>query len=93
MVKEQRSMKWKETAKRVKDGIEETLTYCDFPSKHWTRIRINNIIERLNCGIHQCTWVAASFLDSNSVRMLVYVWLSHAAGQNGATKSICEGYL
>ena len=24
------------------------LTYCDFPSEHWTRIRTNNVIERLN---------------------------------------------
>ena len=29
----------KEAAKKVEDGIEETLTYCDFPSEHWTRIR------------------------------------------------------
>jgi hypothetical protein len=28
----------------VEDGIEETLTYCDFPSEHWTRIRTNNVI-------------------------------------------------
>ena len=37
-----------ETARKVEDGIEETLTYCDFPSEHWTRIRTNNVIERLN---------------------------------------------
>ncbi len=35
------SMKLKEAAKKVEDGIEETLTYCDFPSEHWTRIRTN----------------------------------------------------
>ena len=23
-------------------------SYCDFPSEHWTRIRTNNVIERLN---------------------------------------------
>ena len=28
-------MKLKEAAKKVEDGIEETLTYCDFPSEHW----------------------------------------------------------
>ena len=37
-----------ETARKVEDGIEETLTYCDFPSEHGTRIRTNNVIERLN---------------------------------------------
>lgn len=31
-------MKLKEASKKVEDGIEETLTYCDFPSEHWTRI-------------------------------------------------------
>ena len=34
-------MKLKEAAKKAEDGIEETLTYCDFPSEHWTRIRTN----------------------------------------------------
>ena len=48
VVEELRSMKLKESAKKVEDGIEETLTYCDFPSEHWTRIRTNNVIERLN---------------------------------------------
>ena len=47
-VAELRAMKLKEAAKKVEDGIEETLTYCDFPGEHWTRIRTNNVIERLN---------------------------------------------
>ena len=36
VVEELRSMKLKEAAKKVEDSIEETLTYCDFPSEHWT---------------------------------------------------------
>ena len=36
MVEELRSMKLKEAAQKVENGIEETLTYCDFPSEHWT---------------------------------------------------------
>ena len=39
VVAELRAMKLKEAAKKVEDGIEETLTYCDFPSEHWTSIR------------------------------------------------------
>ena len=50
------SMKLKEAAKKVEDGIEETLTYCDFPSEHWTRIRTNNVIERLNQEIRRREW-------------------------------------
>ena len=42
VVEELRAMKLKEAARKVEDGIEETLTYCDFPSEHWTRIRTNN---------------------------------------------------
>ena len=50
-------MKLKEAAKKVEDGIEETLTYCDFPSEHWARIRTNNVIERLNREIRRRTRV------------------------------------
>ncbi len=53
MVAELRAMKRKEAAKKVEDGIEETLIYCDFPSEHWTRIRTNNVIERLNREIRR----------------------------------------
>lgn len=34
-----RAMKLAKAAKKVEDGIEETLTYMDFPTQHWTRIR------------------------------------------------------
>ncbi len=61
VVEELRSMKLKEAAKKVEDGIEETLTYCDFPSEHWTRIRTNNVIERLNREIRCRTRVVSAF--------------------------------
>ena len=63
VVEELRAMKLKEAAKKVEDGIEETLTYCDFPSEHWTRIRTNNVIERLNREIRRRTRVVGSFPD------------------------------
>ena len=31
----------KEAAKKVENGIEETLIYCDFSSEHGARIRTN----------------------------------------------------
>lgn len=40
-------MKRKEAARKVGDGIEETLAYCDFPSERRTRIRTNHVMERL----------------------------------------------
>ena len=63
VVEELRSMKLKEAAKKVEDSIDETLTYCDFPSEHWTRIRTNNVIERLNREIRRRTRVVGSFPD------------------------------
>ena len=51
VVEELRSIKLKEAARKLENGIEETLTYCDFPSEHWTRIRTNNVIERLNVTV------------------------------------------
>jgi putative transposase len=71
MVKELRSMKLKEDAKKLEDGIEETLTYCNFPSEHWTCVRTNNVIERPNQEIRRCTRVVGSFPDGNSALMLV----------------------
>ena len=70
-------MKLKEAAKKVEDGIEETLTYCDFPSEHWTRIRTNNVIERLKREIRRHTRVVDSFPDGNSVLLLVCAHLRH----------------
>ena len=86
MVEELRSMKLKEAAKKVEDGIEETLTYCDFPSEHWTRIRTNNVIERLNREIRRRTRVVGSFPDGNSALMLVCARLRHVAGTQWGNK-------
>ena len=83
------AMKLKEAAKKVEDGIEETLTYCDFPSEHWTRIRTNNVIERLNREIHRRTRVVGTFPDGNSALMLVCARLRHVAG----TQWGCKKYM
>ena len=89
VVAELRAMKLKEAAKKVEDGIEETLTYCDFPSEHWTRIRTNNVIERLNREICRRTRVVGTFPDGNSALMLVCARLRHVAG----TQWGCKKYM
>ena len=86
VVAELRAMKLKEAAKKVEDGIEETLTYCDFPSEHWTRIRTNNAIERLNREIRRRARAAGTFLDGNSALMLVCARLRHVAGTQRGNK-------
>ena len=68
------------------DGIEETLTYCDFPGEHWTRIRTNNVIERLNREIRRRTRVVGTFTDGNSALMLVCARLRHVAGTQWGNK-------
>jgi transposase-like protein len=81
-----REMKLKEAAKKVEDSIDETLTYTDFPSEHWTRIRTNNSIERLNWEIRRRTRVVGSFPDGNSALMLVCARLRHVAGTQWGNK-------
>jgi len=85
-VAELRAMKLKEAAKKVEDGIEETLTYCDFPSEHWTRIRTNNVIERLNQEIRRRARVVGTFPDGNSALMLVCARLRHVTGTQWGNK-------
>ena len=70
--------------------IEETLTYCDYPSEHWTRIRTNNVIERLNREIRRRTRVVGCFPDGHSAMMLVCAGLRHVAGTQWGNKKVHE---
>jgi len=81
-----RDMKLKEAAKKVETGIEETLTYMDFPYAHWLKIRTNNVIERLNREIRRRTRVVGTFPDGNSALMLVCARLRHVASTAWGTK-------
>ena len=94
VVAELKAMKLREAAKKVANGIEETLTYCDFPSEHWTKIRTNNVIERMNREIRHRTRVVGAFPDGNSALMLVCARLRHVAGtQWGSKKYMCMKHL
>ena len=86
VVAELKSMKLPEAAKKVEAGIEETLTYCDFPSEHWPKIRTNNAIERLNWEIRRRTRVVGAFPDGNSALMLVCARLRHVVGTQWGSK-------
>jgi putative transposase len=81
-----KEMKLKEAAAKMEAGIEETLTYMDFPFEHWTRIRTNNVIERLNREIRRRTRVVGTFPDGNSALMLVCARLRHVAGSQWGNK-------
>ena len=58
VVAELKNMKLAAAAKTVEDGVAETLTYTSFPMQHWTRIRTNNAIERLNREIRRRMFLA-----------------------------------
>ena len=81
-----REMKLKEAAKKIEDGVEETLTYTAFPFEHWTRIRTNNVIERRKKEIRRRTRVVGSFPDGNSALMLVCARLRHVADTQWGNK-------
>ena len=81
VVQKLREMRLKEAAKKVEDGIEETLTYMDFPSQHWLKIRTNNVIERMNREIRRCTRVVGTFPDGKSALMLVCARLRYVSGK------------
>ncbi len=89
-----REMKLNAAAKKLEDGIEETLTYMDFPSQHWLKIRTNNVIERLNREIRRRTRVVGAFPDGNSALMLVCARLRYVAGKDwGCKRYLCMKYL
>jgi len=81
-----RDMKLKEAAKKVEDSILETLTYMDFPHEHWSKLRSNNVIERLNREIRRRTRVVGTFPDGTSALMLVCARLRHVASKAWGTK-------
>lgn len=61
-----REMKLLSAAKKVEDSVGETLTYMDFPTEHWSRIRTNNLTERVNREIRRRTRAIGAFPDGNS---------------------------
>lgn len=86
VIEKLKEMKRNSAAKKVQEGIDETLTYMDFPTQHWSRIRTNNTIERLNREIKRRTRAISAFQDGQSALMLVCVRLRHVAGTQWGTR-------
>ena len=81
-----KEMKLGKAAEKVEASIEETLTFMDFPSQHWTRIRTNNMLERVNREIKRRTRAIGAFPDGNSALMLVCARLRYVAGSSWGEK-------
>jgi len=86
VIKKLKKQKLPKAAKKVADSIHETLTYYDFPSEHWRRIRTNNPLERIMREIRRRTRVVGAFPDGNSALMLVAARLRHIAGTRWGTR-------
>jgi transposase-like protein len=80
VIKKLQGMKLGRAADILKEGIEETVSYYEFPREHWRRIRTNNPLERIMKEIRRRTRVVGSFPDGNSALMLVAARLRHIAG-------------
>lgn len=86
VIEKLKEMKLASAAKKLQDGIEETLTYMDFPTQHWSRIRTNNTIERLNREIKRRTKAIGAFPDGQSALMLVCARLRHVVASQWGTR-------
>jgi len=74
------TMRLSQAATIVRAGVDETLSYMAFPREHWTRIRTNNVLERIMREIRRRTRVVGNFPDGKSALMLVAARLRHIAG-------------
>ena len=73
-------------AKFIEESLEETLSYMDFPSEHWRKIRTNNGLERIMKEIRRRTRVVGSFPDGYSAMMLVGARLRHISTTKWGTR-------
>ncbi len=86
VTKKLRNMKLNKAAQKVEESITETLTYMSFHTEHWTRIRTNNTLERLNKEIKRRTKVVGTFPDGQSALMLVCARLRYVASSEWVLK-------
>jgi putative transposase len=80
------TMKLRAAAEKVREGIEETLTYYAFPDKHHRQIRTNNPLERIMREIRRRSRVVGCFPDGQSALMLAAARLRYIAGSRWGTR-------
>lgn len=82
VIEKLRSMKLSAAAKLVEESIHETLTYYQYPSEHWLKLKTNNPMERLLKEARRRTKVVGAFPDGHSALMLVAARLRHVSATN-----------
>ena len=85
-----REMKLSQAADLLKNSLEETLSYMNYPDKHWLRIRTNNPLERVIKEVRRRTRVVGAFPDGRSALMLVAARLRHVAGTRWGSRSYLD---
>ena len=80
------TMKLRTAAEKVREGIEETLTYYAFPDKHHRQIRTNNPLERIMREIRRRSRVVGCVPDGQSALMLAAARLRYIAGSRWGTR-------
>jgi len=80
------TMRLGQAAEIVRVGCDETLSYMAFPREHWSRLRTNNVLERIMREIRRRTRVVGAFPDGRSALMLVAARLRHIAGTKWGTR-------
>jgi len=89
-----RDMKLAKAAEIVEAGYLETLSYYNYPDKHWRQLRTNNPLERIMREIRRRTRVVGSFPDGHSALMLATARLRHIAGTKWSTRRYLDmGHL
>lgn len=86
VVEKLKTMKLSKASDHVRDNIEETLRYMEFPVEHWRRIRTNNPIERVLKEVKRRTKVVGAFPDGKSALMLTAARLRYVASGKWSTK-------
>ena len=86
VVRKLQVMKLERIINFIKNSVEETLTYMDFPYEHWSRLRTNNGLERIMKEIRRRTRVVGSFPDGYSAMMLVGARLRHISTTKWGTQ-------
>jgi transposase-like protein len=79
VIEKLKTMKLPAAAQLLENSIQETLTYYDFPSEHWLKLKTNNPMERLLKEARRRTKVVGAFPDGHSALMLVAARLRHVS--------------
>ncbi len=93
VTKKLEAKKLHQVATKIRQSIQETPAYYDFPSPHWRRIRTNNPLERILREVRRRTRLVGSFPDGQSALMLVAARLRHIAGTRWGTRRYLDTAL